>query len=209
MDKIELIKECIAKAERGESKLEGAVLDIGGYTSPTIRHLLNNLGSLATSYMEIGVHRGSTFCSTIYKNENIRQIFAVDNWSEFSEDPSVKAEFLENIRFAANINGLWFSEIDCFDLNPEIINISPDLYLYDGNHADWAQKKALTHFYEAFPKEMIFCVDDSSWDAVRKGTEIGISECEFEVLFEQHLFDGQEGGRYWNGFSIYLLKKTK
>lgn len=207
MKKIEQIQDCIEKAEQGDSKLEGAVLEIGGYTSPMLRHLMNNLGGLATKYFEVGPHYGSLFYSTTYGNENIITAVAVDNWSEFAEGRDVRSAFLGNVKLCSGKVVLF--EQDCFEGDAKSLCPEPELYLYDGNHADWAHKKALTHFYDALPNEFIFCVDDSAWPAVRQGTEEGIKECAFEVLFERHLFDGQEGGRYWNGFSVYLLKKTK
>ncbi len=218
MGKIEQIKEAIEKAKRLESKLTRDVIDsVGGFTSPHIRHLLNNLGSISNKYFEIGVHLGATFVSACYKNfqdfANINPIiFCADNFSEFNENDPFK-DFVENCK-KYNIN-YYLTIADCFIDNPTytigfgkgILMAQPnniDLYLYDGNHADWAQKKAITHFYSAMANEFIFLADDYDWQQVYEGTQAGLKEMDAEILFEQTL----TGTEWHNGLYIALLKKN-
>ncbi len=80
------------------SKLDRAAFRARGFTSPKVRHLLNNLGSLeGLDYLEVGVHRGATFVATNYKNA-LASATAIDNWSEFAESGTVKDEFLRTAR---------------------------------------------------------------------------------------------------------------
>lgn len=204
MGKIELIKQAIEKAEREESKLDAEQLAIGGYTSPKIRHLLNNLGEIFQTrsiipiykYLEIGVHRGSTFVSALFDN-NLPGV-AIDNWSEFNEDGTVKAEFLKNIKpFGEAVQ---FIEADCFTTS--LPKNEYDMYLYDGGHGYEEQKMGITYFLPSMKDEFILCVDDYNWEQVEKGTQDGISECGLTKLFEIKLTDG-----YHNGFYVALLKK--
>ena len=93
---IEHVETSIERGDRLQSKLERAAFTARGFTSPKVRHLLNNLGGLeGLDYLEVGVHRGATFVATNYKNR-LASATAVDNWSEFAEDGQVKGEFLEH-----------------------------------------------------------------------------------------------------------------
>lgn len=204
MGKIGLIKEAIEKAEREESRLDDYCFKIGSYSSPKIRHLLNNLGQIfrtetiapTYNYLEVGVHRGGTFVATLFRN-NLNGV-AIDNWSEFNEDNTVKKEFLENIKpFGDNVK---FIESDCFKV--ELPKNEYSMYLYDGGHGYEEQKLGITYFYQNMKDEFILCVDDYNWEQVLKGTQDGIKEMGLTVLFEQHLVDG-----YHNGFYVALLKK--
>lgn len=204
MGKVDLIKGAIEKAEIEESQLDAECFKIGGYTSPKIRHLLNNLGSIFQTrsivpmykYLEVGVHRGSTFVSTLFGN-NLNGV-AIDNWSEFNEDGTVKKEFIENIEpFGDNV---MFIENDCFKV--DLPKDEYSMYLYDGGHGYEEQKLGITYFYPNMKDEFILCVDDYGWQQVEKGTQDGIKEMGLTVLFEQHLIDG-----YHNGFYVALLKK--
>lgn len=107
MSKIELIKQAIEKAERHESKLSGDVLNVPSFTSVKIRHLVNNLGAISTNFLEIGSHRGGTFCSTIHKNDNLHRAIAVDNFEEFYKDGETKEDFLNNVNKYAPDGLLW------------------------------------------------------------------------------------------------------
>lgn len=205
MDKIVQIQACISMAEKGLSRLKEDVLQIGGYTSTKIRHLLNNLGMVSNTYFEIGSHRGSTFCAATYQNINLQKAIACDNFSEFSES-APHDEFLRNAEQFCSPSWYLIAK-DCFEISylPQGI----DLYLYDGSHAQWAQKKALTYFHKFLPDEFIFLVDDYQWEDVRKGTEEGIKECGLEILFARELgMDTPSNpAEYWNGFGVFLLKK--
>jgi hypothetical protein len=198
----EQIEASILVAEKGISKLTKEVIDsVGGYTSPAIRHLLNNLGVYAESYLEIGVHRGATFTSALYLNHHIKRKVGIDNLSEFNEDNSVLVDFFRNAnRF---VDDYIFINKDCFAITQKDLGCKPDLYLYDGNHSLESHEKALTYFYDMLPDEFTFLVDDSNWEDVRKGTEIGLAKTNLEILYENYLTDG----RWHNGLSVYLLKK--
>lgn len=197
MTKINQIQEAIAKAERLESKLEPECFKIGGFTSPKIRHLMNNLGAISNIYLEIGCHRGATFVATGYKNTGHPRI-AIDNFSEF-DDGTVKNEFESNCN--KFLEGKWdLHNKNCWEI--DFYHDMFDLYNYDGEHSVESQKKAITHFLPAMKDEFIMCIDDASWDDVITGTAQGLAETSVQVLFDQLLVDG-----YWNGFRVLLLKK--
>lgn len=213
MNKKEQILQAIEKAERLESKLTEECLKIGGFTSPRIRHLMNNLGAISTNYLECGVHRGSTFIAANYGNDMYG--VAIDNFSEF-EDGTVQKELIENLRMlkddsynliVENCFSQGLLEGVCFNADTgKSIYLIPkniDLYLYDSAHDYESQKKSVIHFYENLADESIFIADDADWADVFNGTLAGLQEigCQYELI---SLLTGKD---WHNGLVIYLIKK--
>jgi len=192
----------IALGDQLKSKLDRAALMTRGFTSPKVRHLLNNLGSLeGLDYLEVGVHRGATFCATNYRNR-LASATAIDNWSEFAENGGVKEEFLRNCSALLEPGVYQFLEQDCFTVAREQLPAPINFYLYDGEHSVDAQRKALTHFYALLDDVFIFLVDDYGWDAAKAGTQSAIGELGLERLYERELTEG-----WWNGLYVSVLKK--
>jgi hypothetical protein len=219
MTKIDQIKHAISEANFFRSKLTPEALAVPGMTSLKIRHLMNNLGAIGTRFAEIGTHKGGTFCSTIFQNENLINAFAVDNFSEFTEDGNPMQELLSNVA-KCKCDATQFSLLikDCWDINPHPQGV--DLFLYDGNHSAEAQERAMTHFIPWMADEFIFCIDDfSAWPWVKPATEAGIALAElrhkigkegYRVLFQQELWDGNEGNNmgWHNGYVVYLFSRV-
>ena len=196
------VQRCIELAEQGTSKLDLAAFKARGFTSPKVRHLLNNLGSLpGLAYLEVGVHRGATFVATGYKNA-LTSATAVDNWSEFAEDGRVKEEFLRNCATLLEPGSYRFLEQDCFTIARQQIPSPINFYLYDGEHSHAAQRQALTHFYPMLDDVFIFVVDDYTWESARTGTQDGIGELGLEILYQRELVEG-----WWNGLFVGVLQK--
>jgi hypothetical protein len=184
------------------SKLDRAAFQARGFTSPKVRHLLNNLGSLeGLDYLEVGVHRGATFIATNYKN-TLASATAIDNWSEFAEDGTVREEFLRHCSALLAAGSYRFLEQDCFTVRKAQIGTPVNFYLYDGAHSYEAQRQALTHFYAALDDAFIFLVDDYSWDAAKAGTQQAIGELGLQPLYERELNEG-----WWNGLYVSVLQK--
>ena len=81
MSKVELIEEAIEKAIRRESKLTPFAMSVPMLGSLQIRHLLNNLGAISKSFLDVGSHRGGSYCSAVFKNNNLDDVAAVDSWA--------------------------------------------------------------------------------------------------------------------------------
>ncbi len=197
MDKLKQIEQAIEKADKEQSNLNHGVFDIGGFTSPKIRHLMNNLGAISTSYLEIGVHRGAVLLSTL-SNNSLKAV-AIDNFSEF-DDGTVENELRANIkRFEGNVLLL---KTDCW--TADLWGKKFDLYLFDGAHDFVSQRQAMTYFQKQYADEMIVCVDDFDWDDVERGTMEGLMRGDY--LIEKSFFlEGKDG--WHNGFAVFLLKK--
>lgn len=212
MDKIELIRACIEKALRRESNLTPLAISVPALSSLNIRHLMNNLGSISTHYMEHGVHRGGLFCSTIFRNSNLKSASAVDSFeSDKTKNEGAKKDFLDNVQLCGPLpyTDVLF-HMNSFDLDPKFISQPVDLYLFDADHSEDSQCRALTHFLPAMADEFIFCVDDWDFPEVEAGTWRGIKESGVEILVRE-IFKGNDHDNdgWWNGFGIFLLKKKQ
>lgn len=196
------VESSIALGDQLTSKLDRAAFRARGFTSPKVRHLLNNLGSLdGLDYLEVGVHRGATFVAANYQN-TLASATAIDNWSEFAENGTVKDEFLLNCETLLAPDSYRLLEQDCFTVTRDRFRSPVNFYLYDGEHSFDAQRRALTHFYAMLDHVFIFLVDDYGWDAAKAGTEVAIGELGLERLYERELTDG-----WWNGLYVSVLKK--
>lgn len=211
MDKISLIKKAIEMADRMKSDLPASQLEVPALTSLRIRHLLNNLGKLATHYMEIGVHKGGTYTATIAGNGNIKTATAIDSFeSDHMNGEVAEKVFHENVnKFNPRYTIQNIIISDSFKVHYEDLMDKKDMYLYDGDHSESSQRKALTYYKDALADEVIFLCDDYDWPEVQKGTQDGILEAGFEILFDKHLpsIGDHNNDSYWNGFYVALLKK--
>lgn len=204
MNKIEHINNSIALAEKLQSKIDSSIKNYPGMSSIKIRHFLNNLLEFENSrYLEIGVNKGSTFISAIYKNSP-DYTCAIDNWSEFGDHEN---EFLQNCKNYNIILSNFFNE-DSFKLDIKKIKSPINIYLYDGNHDKESQFKALTYYYDVLDNEFIFMVDDYRNAHVVEGTQNAIKDLNLKKIFETELKStNNDFNSWWNGFYISILKK--
>jgi hypothetical protein len=184
------------------------IYSIEGMSSNKVRNLLNNICNISDyNYMEIGVWKGSTCISSLYKN-NFNKAYIIDNWSEFGQ---VREEFFMNMKsnLSDRINDITIIEEDCFSLPLNKIDNKIDIYFYDGNHSYESQKKALTYFYDVLNTEFIFVVDDWNADTAERGTYDAIQELNLNVKFKTILSTPKNEDRtsYWNGIGLFLLTK--
>jgi hypothetical protein len=199
---LEHVDLSIARADQHRSKLDRMAFQAKGFTSPKIRHLLNNLGSLdGLDYLEVGVHRGATFVATNYRNQ-LESATAIDNWSEFDDDGTVKRDFLRHCGTLLPPGSFTFIEQDCFAVTPQEIRTPVNFYFYDGEHSHESQRRALTHFYPMLDDVFLFLCDDYTWESARTGTTQAIDELGLEVLYQRELVEG-----WWNGLLVSVLAK--
>lgn len=213
MNKINHIIRSISAADLKISKLTNDILNLDGFSSYKIRHLLNNILNINdANYLEIGTYKGSTFISALYNN-NIKNAYAIDNWSEFAEKEDIKQIFMFNCYKYLEAKKFNFIEGDCFNIDKSLIKQKINIYLYDGNHDEQSQYNALKYYYDILDDEFIFMVDDFGFDHVERGTKNIISDLNLKSLFEiniqssQNKKVGNDKLNWWNGFFISLLKK--
>jgi hypothetical protein len=199
---VQHVETSIERANEHQSKLDRAALLPRGFTSPKVRHLLNNLGSLdGLDHLEVGVHRGATFVATNYRNA-LASSTAIDNWSEFAEDETVKAEFVRHTTALLRPGSYRFFEQDCFSVTREQLRAPINFYTYDGEHSHESQARALTHFYPMLDDVFVFVVDDYGWAQVKSGTEEAIATLGLTTLYQRELGEG-----WWNGLFVGVLAK--
>jgi len=207
----ELIDLAVERAIARKSKLTDEAMRVPMLGSLQIRHLLNNLGSLASHYLEHGVHKGGSFCSTVFQNQLLTAT-AVDCFASDLTNQVDPAEpiFLENAnKFLHPGTTFKLIKSDSFAVSPEQIENKIDLYYFDGDHSYASQRKALTHFINSMDEEFIYVVDDFMLPEVAQGTIDGIQDGGYEVLYERNLVTNHEydNESWWRGFGVFLLKK--
>lgn len=212
-EKIEAIKLAISKADQFQSKLTDAAKDVPFLGSLKNRALMNNLGELATRYLEIGCHKGGSYCSAIFGNDNLKSATVIDSFeSDHMDGETAKPQFLKNAAtFTPIATRFNLIQSDCFNVDFSEVQKPADFYLFDGPHSESDQCKALTYYLPVLADEFIFCCDDYGWEDVRNGTQRGIKEAGLEILFERELVTEEEYSNisWWTGFFVALLKKKQ
>lgn len=208
----EHIDDSIARALRGESHLDPAVLDILGFATPTMRHMFNNLCSLeGLRYLEVGVYCGATLCAACSNNKIMA--LGIDNFSQaWHGGRNVRAEFENNVRRFCHPVMTAFLQADCFAQPPGLNPNSPvDIFYFDGDHTREAQARALSHFFDALADTFLFIVDDYNWPDVSLGTADGFAVIgakafiarDWKLKGEQ----GQDDPIFHNGIALFLCRK--
>lgn len=215
MDKIALIEKAIEDAIARTSKVNEASMNVPALASLRIRHLLNNLGAISTRYLEVGVHRGGSFCSTVCEN-NLLSATAVDSFAsdEVFTDNTVEPEFKINSKNLLQPSTKFkLLKGDSFGVSVKKVLGPIDLYLYDASHAYEDQKNALLYYKDAMADEFIYCCDDWMFEDVKAGTLEGLRLGGYEILYERQLvnegddIDNHDNEQWWRGYAVYLLKK--
>lgn len=203
--------KCISQAQKEQSKLPKEVLEISGYSSPKVRHFLNNVCSKpGTRYLEIGCWQGSTWVSALYGNSAmIEDAVAIDNWSEFGGP----ARGLQ-VNCEKFLNGSYyrFYGQDCFALDKSTSFDKPiNVYFYDGNHSELSQELALTYYDDVLDELFILIIDDWNFEEVRIGTLKAIEKLQYELLYQEVLpaTCNVDIENWWNGLFVAVVKKRK
>ena len=216
---IEHIQQSISKANNFESKLSSEVLGIKGMSGSKNRHLLNNLLSFGNlSYLEVGCWRGSTACSSMYKNE-LSQCVLIDNFSEFGEDFfKIDSEWDNGIPVRDDLKlnlekfgckNYIFKDADLFSVNLSLYK-KFDVFFYDGCHDFEPQKESLEYVFDNLNNRFLFISDDYCFPVVKKAVDESIAEIinksipiiEIKLEREEPINDN-----WWHGLYIGLFDK--
>lgn len=199
----ERICEFIENAEAGIPK---ELPPVEGFSSPKVRRLLNQLGSVSKKYLEIEVHVGSTFIPACYNNPHLSAT-AIDDWSMFGD---VRPQFEKNATEYLTCD-VKIIAADAFAVSLGEIAYPVDLYFYDGPHDFTSQYKAIRYFAPILADQCVVVVDDCNWEEPRRGTVKALAEIDFDVVWNCLLparieRDVQE---WWNGLLVMLLERHK
>ena len=93
------------------------------------------------------------------------------------------------------------------------------MFLYDGDHKEYAHYRALPFFMDCLDDIFIYIVDDWNWECVRSPTLASIKDMKMEVLWEKeirltldgsHTPDPKLAKSTWhNGIYVCLLQQRK
>ena len=209
----EFIDEAINKAVNGQSGIDPEVLQVKGFSTPTIRGLFHSLcdQDRPINYLEIGLFYGGSFFAAL--NKNVTATGVEDHSQDFSEGfENVKKELKENFeKFKSGGNEVNIIYADCYTMDKSEIPDNIDVYFFDGFHSHETQAKALPHFFDKMADRFIWVVDDLNWDYVASGTnealvvlqdKMEVEHC--RILRGYHL----NNDPVWhNGVGVYLIKK--
>lgn len=204
MSLIKQVNDSLEYANAGFTKLNEKAITMDGMSSFKVRNFLNKIVSYPdTSYLEIGVWRGSTFYSAMHGNKP-KYALAIDNFSQFDGN-----ELAFQINMHDTESGFYFINSDCFNL-PYKPTEKFNVYFYDGDHSLQSHKSALTYYHDMLTDEYIYICDDWNWPEVKAGTEEGIKEKNLEIVQEWTLpadFNGDKIN-WWNGLWVAVIKKS-
>ena len=201
---INRVDAAIAKAMSNESKLEERHFALNGMSARENRIFLNELLKTGDKYLEIGVHKGSTFISALYNND-VKAV-AIDNFSQFGK---VKEEFLFNCANSNLNDKMTLIEADCFNLTDEQKELIKDtnVYFYDGDHRHEDQEMALTYYIDCLTDPFIFIVDDWNHQPAVTGTQAGIEKTGLKVQKEWILNSANTSKNWHNALYVAVLSR--
>ena len=188
------------------------VSSVEGITSNRTRQLLNLLGKISTSYLEVGVLNGGTFCSAIENNS--MKCYAVDHWKEDTQAAngstnikSSKQTFVENAKKFKGNNSI--KVFDCDFLNVDKSQIDyVDFMFYDADHSREMTSLSVTYFADKFKDESILIFDDANFDGVVSGAKEGIEESGLEIMYEKLILNEiEDPDQWWNGLYIVIVRR--
>jgi hypothetical protein len=212
----EHIGQSIAKAWKHQSRLPPETLEIGGRTSPKIRHLLNNLCSLPdTVFLEVGSWKGASFVAALTGNEDsVTEGYAIDNWrcrgggpiDVYSESERLFDE--ARTRFLSRYGDRQHKiKQDLFTV--ESLPDVPTIFYYDADHGQTGPGSR--HFFNMIADPCIVCLDDWSWDFVQSGWRKACVDGSRVVVREWELPNNKpkDTELWWEGFYVCILTRAK
>ncbi|MDE2104057.1 MAG: hypothetical protein KGL39_42865 [Patescibacteria group bacterium] len=203
---VDFVEECIQKAERLESKITEEVAMLRGFSSPKIRHLLNNLCSFeGCYYLEIGTWGGSTLIPALWDNP-VSNVLAIDDFSQFGPEQNngfdAKKGLFENLeKYKDHVKRSGFWEGSMSKL-PVSARPPANVFFYDGPHDAFQTEWAIISYGQRCSDRFILIVDD--WELtpeVQAGTNKALEH--FEVV---HKWELKKAAGYHEGIAIFLLK---
>lgn len=222
---VDILKQSIHLSELEQSKIpidlatENNPLLLKGMSGKKTRHFLNNICSNEDiRYIEIGLWRGSTFCSAMYNNKIT--CMGVDNWSQF-EPVESREEFFENLAVHRGDNKVCLFEQDyrtVVDRNETIkfkeLDIDLDTFkwnvlFFDGPHLKEEHECVLKAFDSILDQNFILIIDDWNQYPVADGTRQMLSDYRGEIAFEHVITThGNDTNNDWhNGIAMFVIAR--
>lgn len=206
----EHIQKSIDNALAGISNLTQDILSVRGFSTPTIRHLFNNLCNIIEGkYLEVGLYCGATFCSSFNKDTIS---VGIEDFSQPFGIGTVKEELQKNIHDNLHkARGVKLINGDCFSDGILSEPFKFNIIFYDANHDEENQEKALPYFLDKMAERFIYIVDDTNWEPVITGLVKGMVSIneKIEVIDEWNMVGESicDDPVWHNGVRIFLINK--
>jgi len=203
----QIVDNAILNALNGESKLTNDVLEIEGMSSNNVRHFLNNLISSIydVRYLEIGIWKGSTFISSLYKN-TYTYATAIDNFCDFGS-PREECKFnLKNFINAPNENTEFIeSEFEKISFTKKY-----NIYFYDGEHDAISQENAFLLLNDNLDDRFIAIIDDWNHQPAKDGTLLAFEKLNYKIVSDCDLKSNGNAdvNNWWNGLYVAIIEKN-
>lgn len=213
------IDEAIARSLRHEGYCDGAILNIRGFSTPTIRRLFSNLMELPDghTYCEAGLFGGGSFCAAMNNHPRLTAIGYEDESQPFG-DATIHQHLRENLaKYGPQAKKCTVFWQDCFSSDPkgDLALAGADgigVLFYDANHDEDKQRKAWSHFEPALSDIGLVIVDDYHWESVHRGTAQGIADiAEKRRVVKQWFLSGQrpnDDAVWHNGLALVLTERV-
>jgi hypothetical protein len=209
---VQHVSNGIADALALRSRLSDDALALEGFSSPKVRHLLNNLCNFrGCNYLEIGTWKGSTVISAAFRNSG--HFTAIESFRKWWQKTSPRPELLRNKKRFRALAPFTLHEIDAWAFDISLLPPGVNVYFYDGDHRPEATAKAFTHFDDALADTFILVMDDWNRKSVRAAT-FGATMRAYKTLHARQLFtpgrqnDPHENPTsWWNGVYVAVLQK--
>ncbi len=212
---VERVQKAIDDAKEHKSRLPKATMDVRGWISPKIRHLLNNLCSAPdTVYLEAGLWQGASLISALAGNEDtVKAAYGIDNWRNCPKGRSMKGRFDTHVRrhLGETVPNLTVFDADCLKMPVAKIKEPATIFYYDADH--YATDRGTMRFFERLASPCVLLLDDwYNHQPIRKHWRKAEAEGEMEVVQEWELPTKNKLGDldlWWIGLYVAVLQRKR
>jgi len=203
---LEIINTKLPYDNRGTKKLFRELRDIPRMSTFAIGAMINR-GVFEMpdnqSFVNVGVWHGFSLLSGMIGNPD-KKCVGIDNFSAFG---GPREAFLERFNHYKSMNHCFY-EMDYEKYFVKVHKGSIGFYVYDGSHTYTNQLKGLQLAEPFFSNNCIILIDDTNWDAPRKGTLDFISRSSntYKILLDKTTCRNNHL-TLWNG--IMIIQRTK
>lgn len=162
-------------------------------------------------YFEVGTFQGKTLISALLGNPR-RKTYACDNFSEFTNDPGLSRQILEeHLQLYRLHERVTFFDSDFRGIvTRERIPEPVGVYFYDGGHTAEDHRDAIVLAEHLLADEALVIIDDWNAPEVRTGTGQGVAESvnHWEQMLELPARHNEDLGQWWNGVAVYSFNRA-
>jgi len=196
--------------ELAEAGLPADIPIVEGLSSNKIRRLLNWLCSADDiNYLEIGVHRGSTFIPALWDNDAVGT--CIDIWdSHWALKDAQRVDLETNLEEWLPGRPVNIIEHDMFTVDLTLIPPNVNVFFFDGPHDRDAQYQAFAYYDPVFADRFVALVDDWNNIESKEETRRAFKDLGYKVRAEWELpgTPCRDEARWWNGLYVAMVEKA-